>query len=1180
MKICNLQLLAFGPFTNKSLDFSDGNFHIVFGPNEAGKSSALRAVADFLYGIPARSSDDFIHNYSSMRLGATLENSAGLRATFLRRKGNRNTLLNEKGEPLPDSEIAPFLGNIKRELFLQMFGLSHQRLIEGGRDILSGKGDVGESIFSAGMGVIGLRKVLEELESQAEKLFKPSGQIPDINRLINDIKNAKTALSAASLSAGAYKEKANELEKVLAQRTSLQKQSAQLTNRLERLERLKNAAPKVAQLAQAESDRSELGSVVLLSDDFPERRRNLWEKRRAAEADITSLQSDIDQLKQKIAENTIEAPIVELKTSISELFKDQGVFIKDQKDLPGLEEAHRGLLQSVKTLLGKLGLRQEIDEAENLYRRLTSPEQTRIKRAADQLKDLRWEISSATKEERKLAGKIADAKAELTEMPKSREKDPLHRAVKTATSVSPKIDERENLESEIRNLRNEIERRLERLSPPAASEAEEIVKLQIPSEKTIERFEKESNDLQTRLQQIDKEIGQTETEREKRAAQIRTIQKGETIPSEEQLVADRARRDRGWKLVRLSWEGPAPEPTEIIEFAGDQPLAAAYEKIVKKADHTADTLRRESSRVAELHQLTATKSQLEEKLKKLENEKKAIVVKQQEWETEWENTWTPARISPLPPAEMIPWHRELQDLIKDFRDRNEKEYRLEKLTITIEETRDRLIAECKKNDCPSDATLPFSELLSHAEETLEKINWENQARKQKEDELTKLTRELRQTERDLADFTAREETARNKWGETVAPLGLSSTSSPEEAQTVLDDIGEVFQKLKDAHSHRERIEQIKDRCERFENRLASLLENLGETSDKRPPEDIVEHLSQRRIKSQKNQELNESFQQEILKKEEKRQEAEARKETVAGQIEDLLKEAKTDDEENLPDLERTSKKAQELDQSITSVRRELIAFCRNESPEELIAAIHETDIDSLPGEISQVQADQEELQQQLNALAEEVGGLRTQLNELDGSPAAAQKAQEIEELKAKLKVKIEDFARARLASTLLRREIERYREKHQGPVLQRTGEIFSRLTLGSFSGLETDFTGTDQQILVGLRPDDTKVPVEGMSDGTCDQLYLALRLASLEHHIENSEPMPLILDDILVNFDDERARATLELLSEISGKNQIIYFTHHRHILEIAKPLQTTIHELSPISTNSLSENEPLATLS
>ncbi|HLS28832.1 MAG TPA: hypothetical protein VK041_09295, partial [Opitutales bacterium] len=68
--------------------------------------------------------------------------------------------------------------------------------------------------------------------------------------------------------------------------------------------------------------------------------------------------------------------------------------------------------------------------------------------------------------------------------------------------------------------------------------------------------------------------------------------------------------------------------------------------------------------------------------------------------------------------------------------------------------------------------------------------------------------------------------------------------------------------------------------------------------------------------------------------------------------------------------------------------------------------------------------------------------------------------------------------------------------------------------------------------------------------------------------------------DILVNFDDERARATLEVLSEISGKNQIIYFTHHRHILEIAKPLQTTIHELSPISTNSLSENEPLATLS
>ena len=46
-----------------------------------------------------------------------------------------------------------------------------------------------------------------------------------------------------------------------------------------------------------------------------------------------------------------------------------------------------------------------------------------------------------------------------------------------------------------------------------------------------------------------------------------------------------------------------------------------------------------------------------------------------------------------------------------------------------------------------------------------------------------------------------------------------------------------------------------------------------------------------------------------------------------------------------------------------------------------------------------------------------------------------------------------------------------------------------------------------------------------MSEGTCDQAYLALRLASLEIYLENHEPLPFIVDDILVNFDDARSHA-------------------------------------------------------
>jgi uncharacterized protein YhaN len=86
-------------------------------------------------------------------------------------------------------------------------------------------------------------------------------------------------------------------------------------------------------------------------------------------------------------------------------------------------------------------------------------------------------------------------------------------------------------------------------------------------------------------------------------------------------------------------------------------------------------------------------------------------------------------------------------------------------------------------------------------------------------------------------------------------------------------------------------------------------------------------------------------------------------------------------------------------------------------------------------------------------------------------------------------------------------------------------------TCGSFGAVDTDFDEADQPVLVGVRPDGRRLRVESMSTGTCDQLYLALRLATLEHYLDSSEPLPFIVDDILSQFDEERARATLEALA-------------------------------------------------
>ena len=134
---------------------------------------------------------------------------------------------------------------------------------------------------------------------------------------------------------------------------------------------------------------------------------------------------------------------------------------------------------------------------------------------------------------------------------------------------------------------------------------------------------------------------------------------------------------------------------------------------------------------------------------------------------------------------------------------------------------------------------------------------------------------------------------------------------------------------------------------------------------------------------------------------------------------------------------------------------------------------------------------------------------------------------------------------------MLNRVVQLYRDQHQGPLLSRAADVFARITLGSFSGLTVDYED-DRQVLLGVRPDAARVPVTGMSQGTRDQLFLSLRLAAIEQHIEGRGPFPVIVDDLLVQFDDDRAVATLEVLSELSGRTQVLFFTHHRHLIELA----------------------------
>jgi uncharacterized protein YhaN len=172
---------------------------------------------------------------------------------------------------------------------------------------------------------------------------------------------------------------------------------------------------------------------------------------------------------------------------------------------------------------------------------------------------------------------------------------------------------------------------------------------------------------------------------------------------------------------------------------------------------------------------------------------------------------------------------------------------------------------------------------------------------------------------------------------------------------------------------------------------------------------------------------------------------------------------------------------------------------------------------------------------------------------MDGSGKAAEAAEQSQQVLASMREKVERYVHLRLCSMILTREIERYRSENQGPLIKRASQLFSALTLNSFAGLTTDFNDKDELIIVGVRPTGEKISVSGMSDGTRDQLYLALRVASLEKYMDANEPMPFIVDDILIRFDDERAMAALNILSDLSKKTQVLFMTHHARLVELVK---------------------------
>lgn len=249
-------------------------------------------------------------------------------------------------------------------------------------------------------------------------------------------------------------------------------------------------------------------------------------------------------------------------------------------------------------------------------------------------------------------------------------------------------------------------------------------------------------------------------------------------------------------------------------------------------------------------------------------------------------------------------------------------------------------------------------------------------------------------------------------------------------------------------------------------------------------------------------------------------------------------------------LRAAAREREQARQQLAGLQARLLEEAEGRDRKQVEAELAALDLSSLAGQADALGARLDEAEHLRDRLAVEREQSRVALDSMSGADEAAQAEARRQEALADMGEVAERYVRVYTQYRLLEHITERYRERSQGPLLAHAGRLFAGLTLGAHEGLVVD---GDAATLWARRADGRLVPLDGLSDGTRDQLYLALRLAALALYLDSATPLPFIADDLFVNYDDGRALAGLRQLSEVSRRSQVIFLTHHQHIVELAR---------------------------
>ena len=1134
MRFAELSLERYGRFEGCTLSFRPGlpDIHVIYGANEAGKSTTLAAVSDLLFGFPPRSPYNFRFDYGLLRIGAVLE-EGDLQFACRRRKAQNQSLVDDQDQPIDEGQLHAMLKGQSREAFRLGFSLDQTQLREGGRAMVDARHDLGQALFAAGSGIVEVPAMLDALKKEADDIWGTRAAARRTYTIAErQLADAQHRLRDEQLRPKAWSEARQALERESAALADLQAQRVELAQARRQLERLRRIGADAQRRKMLLAAMASAGPVPCLTSHTETSAAETLKAYEQAERARAAAAGQLEALLARIDETPPDPKILAAAEEIDALAVRRGAELKAAVDLVRLQG------ERAEKLAQASGLRSEIDGAPTAGRAVVA----RLRELAVRDAELKSLLSEAQTSQRDAEANIQDLRKTLAEVNLDVDLPSLEAAIDAARALGADIDARcEDQARALQALREALRISLERLSPWSGS----IDALQVLSVPSAE----ELDGAQTDVAQAREDAASARIDAERAGQALseamldrRTMAEGGVAVSAEAVVDARTARDGRWAALQ-SWLLGGTTPSD------PSAETQAFEASVAEADTVADRRFASAEASGRLAALDATLEKLGLADATAQARQMAAAARSVSVLEAWLERLREVGSPPLEPVRLKAW-LVLRQAALDTAERIAVAAREQDATLNRRAAARAGLAACVVEMSDFEAEPQLAPIQARADRQRSASVARNLQFSESRTTLKSWEDRLSEQSRKASRYTADRASGAESWSQTCSAAGLTlAIEGAEHRLAVMDELRNVEEA---AEGLARRIEGIERDAAAFGTDLAATAKRVDQP-DAPSPAALLDALRARLATAQSHADARAAHETTKAGFEASLRTAQAEKSAAEAGLAPRLAELGLSSLDGLPEALEASRQRRAQQDAVLEAERRIAEAGEGYALADLVQAFSEADPDTLASQLQSLDMALAELDNDITRAADAVGSARRAFEALETKAGASDAAQDAALARAELDAQAELYILKRAEAVTLRWALDRYRERQQNPLLRRASELFRTLTLGRYSELRVDLEATTPRLL-GLTDDGAAlVEVEQMSEGTSDQLFLALRLAAVEQSVAAGTRLPFLADDLFVNFDDDRARAGLTVLAELAKSTQVLVFTHHAHMIALAR---------------------------